>query len=96
MILKKIVIGLFFASFLGGCAQNIAYLGPAYSLATSGNVYHVGLSYGSNEVIIKTTGKSTSQNIKEILNPKKKDTEFEKMVKKRVRDTRKKLNLPNQ
>ena len=74
-------------SLLTGCAQNMALLGPAYTFATSGNIYHAGLTYGSNEVITKTTGKSPSENLKEILNPKDDDTELRKLVKERIEKT---------
>ena len=96
MILKKIIISLFCFCFLTGCAQNVALLGPAYTLANTGNVYHAGLTYGSNAAITKITGKSTSQNIKEILTPKQEDTEFQKLVKRNIEETRKKLKLSNQ
>ena len=96
MILNKIFIGLFFVCFLSGCAQNAALLGPAYTLATSGNIYHAGFTYGSNEVIIKSTGKSMAQNIKEGLVPKKEDSDFQKLVKRNIEKTRKKLNFSNQ
>ena len=81
---------------LSGCAQNTALLGPIYTMATTGNVYHAGLTYGSNDLIVKKTGKSAGQNIKEILAPKKNDNEFEKLVKENIRKTRKKLNFSNQ
>ena len=81
---------------LSGCAQNASLLGPAYTLATSGNVYHAGVTYGGNEVITKTTGKSAAENIKEILVIKKEDTEFQKLVKKNIKETRRKLNFSNQ
>ena len=96
MILKKIIIALFLVSFLGGCAQNAALLGPAYTLATSGNIYHAGFTYGGNELIIQTTGKSATQNLKDVLVPKNEDTEFQTLVKKNIKETRKKLNLSNQ
>ena len=96
MILKKIIIGVFLANFLVSCAQNAALLGPAYTLATSGNVYHAGLTYGSNELITRKTGKSVAQNFKEALVIKKKDTEFQKLIKRNIKETRKKLNLTNQ
>ena len=73
MILNKIIIGLFFVCFLSGCAQNVALLGPAYTLATSGNIYHAGITYGGNEIITKSTGKSIAHNIKEAIAPKKED-----------------------
>ncbi len=83
-------------NFLSGCAQNAALFGPAYTLATSGNLYHAGLTYGSNELITKKTGKSVAQNFKEVLIIKKNDTEFQELVKKNIQETRKKLNLSNQ
>ena len=96
MFFKNLIIGILLASFLSGCAQNAALLGPAYTLSTSGNVYHAGLTYGTNEIIAKTTGKSVAQNFKEALIPKKEDTEFEKLVKRNIQKTRRKLNLSNQ
>jgi hypothetical protein len=96
MILKNTAIGILILGFLSGCAQNAALLGPAYTLATSGNVYHAGFTYGSNEMITKATGKSAAQNFKEALVPKKEDTDFQKLVKKNIEETRKKLNLSNQ
>jgi len=96
MVLKKIIIRIFLASFLSGCAQNAALLGPAYTLASTRSVYQAGFTYGSNEIITKTTGKSAAQNFKEVLIPKKKDTEFEQLVKKNIEETRRKLNLSNQ
>tara|TARA_B100000795_G_scaffold205965_1_gene159493 strand:- start:335 stop:625 length:291 start_codon:yes stop_codon:yes gene_type:complete len=96
MILKKIITGFFLVSFLNGCAQNAALLGPAYTLASTGNVYHAGVTYGSNEIITRTTGKSTTQNLKEVLLPKKKNTEFERLLKKNIEETRKKLKLSSQ
>ena len=96
MFFKNLIIGILLASFLSGCAQNAALLGPAYTLSTSGNVYHAGLTYGGNEIIRKTTGKSVAQKFKEALTQKKEDTEFEKLVKRNIKKTRRKLNISNQ
>ena len=96
MFLKKIIIIIFLVSFLNGCAQNAALLGPAYTLATNGNIYHAGFTYGGNEIVTKTTGKSMVQNIKESITPKKEDSDFQKLVKRNIEKTRKKLNLSNQ
>ena len=46
--------------------------------------------------IEKATGKSATENLREAITPKKKDTEFQRMVKKNIEETRKKLNLSNQ
>ena len=87
---------IFLVSFLNGCAQNAAILGPAYTLATSGNIYQAGFTYGGNEIVTKTTGKSMAQIIKESITAKKKDSDFKKLVKRNIEKTRKKLNFSNQ
>ncbi len=96
MIIKNVVFGICCLGLLCGCAQHTALLGPAYTFGTSGNIYQAGLTYGSNHAITSLTGKSTGENIKEILRVKQKDSDFQKLVKKRIEETRKKLNLSNQ
>ena len=97
MVFKKIFIGIFCLTLLSGCGQTTAFLGPAYTFGTSsGNVFHTGLSYGSEKVIIEMTGKSTGENIKEILVPQKTDKEFVKLIKKRISEARKKIGEVNQ
>lgn len=93
MIQKKIIVFTLLLISLTGCAQNAALIGPAYSLVSSGNVVQAGLTYGSNEVVSRSTGKSTAQNIQEILTPKKNDSDFEKLVKENINKTRKKLKI---
>ena len=93
MKIKKIILGIFFTAFLNGCAQNAALLGPIYTLSSTGSIYQAGASYGSNKVITSLTGKSTAENIKELIIIEKDDSEFEKLVKRQIKDTRKKLNL---
>ena len=94
--LKNLIIGIFLVSFLGGCAQNAALLGPAYTLASTGNVYHAGFTFGGGKIVTNATGKSVAQNFKEALTPKEEDNEFQKLVKKNIKETRKKMNLSNQ
>ena len=91
--MKKNIFFIIIFIFLNGCAQNAALLGPVYTLATSGNIYQAGLSYGSNHAVTKITGKTTTENIKKILEADEEDSEFEKLVKKQIIETRKKLNL---
>ena len=66
MILKKIIFGLFIVSFLGACTAPTAMLGPAYTLSSTGNVLQAGLSYGSNEMITRYTGKTPLENLQEV------------------------------
>ena len=96
MFIKKIIIGIFILCSLCSCAQNTALLGPAYTFATTGNAYQAGFTYSGNKFIEKATGKSATENLREAITPKKKDTEFQRMVKKNIEETRKKLNLSNQ
>ena len=69
--MKKII--LIFISFvlLVGCVQSFALLGPAITGASTGKIYHAGLSYGSNMLMEKVTGKTTSELMLDILNNEK-------------------------
>lgn len=90
---KKIIIGVTFILLFNGCVQNTAFFGPILTGATTGSVSQAGLSYGSNKVVTTLTGKTTEENIKLLLIPKKDDDDFTKLVKKRIKETRKKLKL---
>ena len=103
MILKKISAGLFLLFFLSGCLQSTALLGPAYTLASTGNIYQAGLSYGSNKAVEEITGKSPTENIKSLTDSKKSKIdkeqnydEFFALVKNRIEKTSKIINLANQ
>ena len=103
MILKKIIAGLFLLFFLNGCVQSTALLGPAYTLASTGNIYQAGLSYGSNQAVKKITGKSPTENIKSLTDSKKSKIDEEQnydelfaLVKNRIEKTSKIINSANQ
>ena len=103
MISIKIITGLFLLFFLNGCVQSAALLGPAYTLASTGNIYQAGLSYGSNQAVKKVTGKSPTENIQSLLDNKKKkieekesQEEFFTLVKNRIEKTSKIIQLANQ
>ena len=103
MILKKIFAGLFLLFFLNGCVQSAALLGPAYTMASTGNIYHAGLSYGSNQAVKNITGKSTTENIKSFLEDNKikveeeeSHEEFFALVKSRIEKTSKISQWANQ
>ena len=103
MILKKIFAGLFLLIFLNGCVQSAALLGPAYTLASTGNIYQAGFSYGSNQAVKKVTGKSPTENIQSLLDNKKKkieekekQDEFFALVKSSIEKTSKIIQIANQ
>ncbi len=84
---KLIAIGVYI--LLTGCYQSSASLiGPAYTLGASGNIYQAGLSYGLNETLEKTTGKSTMENTKILLQKAKK---YQNKVEEYKQDTKKKI-----
>ena len=101
MILKKISIGLFAMCLLNGCVQSTVLLGPVYTLANTGNVYQASISYGSDIAVKKITGKTTTENIKDLVeNDEKKIKEenhkkFLALVKRRVEKTNKIINSIN-
>ena len=103
MILKKIIISGFAMCFLTGCLQNIAFLGPAVTVASTGSVYQAGLSYGSSQVIKKMTGKTPTENVKSFLDSNNTTVkeeeiydEFFVLVKDRIEKKSNILNLANQ
>ena len=103
MILKKIIISAFVMCFLTGCLQNTALLGPGLTIASTGNVYQAGLSYGSSKVIKKMSGKTPTENVKSFLdsnNTTVKEEEihddFFVLVKDKIEKKSNILNLANQ
>ena len=103
MILKKIIISAFVMCFLTGCLQNTAFLGPAMTVASTGNLYQAGLSYGSSEAIKKMTGKTPTENVKSFFdsnNTTDKEEEIQDeffvLVKDKIEKKSNILNLANQ
>ena len=75
MNLKKIILLILGLFFLNSCIETTAFLGPAVTVGTTGNVYQAGLSYSSNYVIKETTGKTTFEHFSQFIDSKKfKDT----------------------
>ena len=103
MISKKIIAGLLLLFFLNGCVQSTALLGPAYTMASTGNIYHAGLTYGSNQAVKNITGKTPTENVKRLVDNKKKkieekekQDEFFALVKRRIEKTSEIIQLANQ
>ena len=93
MLIKKTILGISIIALLTGCVQSTSFLGPIYAFGTTGSVHHAGLSYGSDKVITTLTGKSPLENVDHLLKEKKQDSDLRKLVKKQIKETRKKLNL---
>ena len=75
MNFKKIIFLILGLFFLNSCVETTAFLGPAITVGTSGNVYHASFSYASNQLVKETTGKTTFEHMSEFIDSKKfKDT----------------------
>ena len=70
--MKNILLLLLCFVMLTGCFQSIVLLGPAITGASTGKIYQAGLSYGTNMIMLQTTGKTTSEHMLDILNSKEK------------------------
>ena len=84
-----------------GCYQSTAMVGPAITLASTGNVSQAGLAYITNQAVKKETGMSTTEYVSTILEEKTKKNEkiYEELmilVQTNFEETRKKLLLQNQ
>ena len=65
-----------------GCYQSTAMVGPAITLASTGNVSQAGLAYLTNKAVEKETGMSAAEYVSTILEEKtKKNKKIKKMKK---------------
>ena len=103
MEIKKIVLYFCISLFLTGCYQSTAMVGPAITLASTGNVSQAGFAYFTNKVVEKEIGMSTTKYVSTILEEKTKKTkkneiheELMILVQTNFEETRKKLLLQNQ
>ena len=88
------------AIILSGCVQSTAMLGPAITLASTGNVTQAGMTYLTNKVVEEETGMNTVSFVSKKIDEKHSKTklrrEFKKLVSTNFEKTRKKLILQDQ
>ena len=95
--MKKIIIFILSGLILSGCAQSTAMLGPAITLASSGNVSQAGLTFITNKAVEKETGMDTVSFVSNKLEQNSsKNRKFRKLVETNFEKTRKKLILQDQ
>ena len=57
---KKYLLYAFLLITLNGCLQSsVSFIGPAYTVASTGNIYQAGLSITVNQTLLHTTGENT-------------------------------------
>lgn len=78
--MKKAIYLLLSMLLLTGCLQSSALVGPAITGASSGSIYNAGLSYTSNIVVKKATGKTTAEYLISALEQKKLKIEQKKIT----------------
>ena len=93
----KIITILISFFFLTGFLPFVSLLGPSLTAFTSGNIYKAGAQYIINKTIKDTTGKNSLTYVKDKLEEnndnKNLNRELRKLVEKRIKLTRAKLNL---
>ena len=60
---------LFGLTTLNGCIETTAFLGPAITVGTTGNVYQASLSYSTNKIIHSATGKTPIEHVTNFFDP---------------------------
>ncbi len=97
MGLNKVFIYIVTSIILSGCAQSTAMLGPALTLASTGNASQAGLTFFTNKAVEKETGMDTVSFVSnKIEQNSSKNRKFKKLVETNFEKTRKKLILQDQ
>ena len=92
MGVKKILSCILLGIILSGCAQSTAMLGPALTLASTGNATQAGMTFFTNKAVKKETGMDTVSFVSNKLEQNSsKNRKFRKLVKTNFEKTRKKL-----
>ncbi len=94
------VLALFFSFFfLSGFIPFASVIGPSLTAITSGNIYKASAQFIIDQSIKKKTGKNSLTLIKEEIDKKnqkdKFNEELRQLVERRIKMTRRKLNLDN-
>ncbi len=95
MGIKRILIYIASTAILSGCAQSTAMLGPAITLASTGNVSQAGITFFTNKAVEKETGMDTvsfvSSKIEQNSSKTRIRREFKELVETNFEKTRQKL-----
>ena len=102
--MRLVLILTYFFTFIliSGCFQSTTMIGPAFTLASTGNVVQAGFNYSANKAIKDNTGKTSTEHLmssieekkikkKEINRINKIKKEFVILVKSNFKKTREKI-----
>ena len=97
MKIERIFFYIITIGLLSGCVQGTAMVGPAITIASTGNISQAGLTFFTNKAVENETGMDTvsyvSNKIEEQNSKTKLRREFKKMVETNFVKTREKLIL---
>ena len=97
MTINRVLVYILVGIILSGCAQSTAMVGPAITLASTGNISQAGLTFFSNKAVEKETGMDTvsyvSNKIEKQNSKSKLRREFKNLVENNFVKTREKLIL---
>ena len=100
MGINKTFFYIAIVTILSGCAQSTAMLGPALTLASTGNVSQAGVTFFTNKAVEEETGMNTVSFVSKKIDEKNSRTklrrEFKILVSTNFEKTRKKLILQDQ
>ncbi len=100
MGIKKIIFYIVISLILSGCVQSTAMVGPAITMASTGNFSQAGISFLTNKAVEDETGLNTveyvSKKLEENNNKNKMKRDFKKLVETNIEKTRQKLILQDQ
>ena len=92
MGINKIFIYIISALILSGCVQSTAMVGPALTLASTGNISQAGVTFFTNKAVKEETGMDTVSYVSnKIEQNSSKNRKFRKLVETNFEKTRKKL-----
>tara|TARA_B100001741_G_scaffold139287_1_gene114810 strand:- start:1458 stop:1775 length:318 start_codon:yes stop_codon:yes gene_type:complete len=92
MKIIKVFLYIAIGSILSGCAQSTAMLGPAITLASTGNLSQAGITFVTNKAVKEETGMDTVSYVSKKIEQKNSKTklrrEFHNLVKNNFQKTR--------
>ena len=92
MGINKIFIYIISALILSGCVQSTAMVGPALTLASTGNISQASVTFFTNKAVKEETGMDTVSYVSNKLEQNSsKNRKFRKLVETNFEKTRKKL-----
>ena len=97
--MRKIVFFLAMGVFLNSCTQYSSFIGPSYTIATTGNVVQAGISYHSSSVIKKKIEKNAFDVESFLLEMENEQTNIDEnliaLIETNIKKTRKKIFSKN-